>query len=335
MQLPTARQLAVQAVCLGSAGLSAAYYATWAPDLLTMAGLSAFAFALDLVKPAMFTAAAEAVRDKRWAAATGAGFLACLLAVVSMIAVDGMMLKLRTDTSAGKSHVQKTWDRADAAYRKAESELASIGEVKPVASLEAELERSVPVDVWRRTAKCTDVTKAESRAACEPALRIREQIALSSRRTELESKRDAAKQVLDSTQRPTATDPQVEAMSRAFKRWDLDEATILLALTWLAGLAVELVSCFGPALLRSGRKSEDREAPDLSNLTPEQQALRWVLDEIARNRGELPFLNGVIASRFGVDPATMTRWRSRWVEAGIIEEKRNGKVITLRVKARR
>lgn len=333
MQLPSARLIAVQLVCVGSASLSAFYYATWAPNLPTATGLAAFAFALDLVKPQLFTAAAVAARERRVGSCLIAGSLASLLMVVSMIAVDGMMLKLRTDSSGGKAHVQTAWDRAEAAYKQAAAELATIGQVKPVASLEAELESSVPVNVWRRTARCTDVTQAASRTACEPALRIMQQIAQSRRVAVLEKQRDDAKQVLDTTQRPAAADPQVEVMSKAFKRWDVSEATILLALTWLAGLAVELVSCFGPALLSSGRK-EEREQPGLAHLTPEQQALHWVLDEISRSNGRLVVLNSAIAARFSVDPATVTRWRAKWSDAGILDERKEGRQIVLRLARR-
>ena len=328
-----ARLLGVQLVCVGSASLSAAYYASWAPSLLATVALGAFAFALDLVKPQMFTAAAEAVRDRRFGAALVSGCLACLLAVVSMIAVDGMLLKLRTDSSGTKTHVQGAWDRADAAYKGAVADLAAIGSVEPKAKLEAMLESSVPVDVWRRTRKCTDITQAASRTACEPALRIKEQIARSERHAALEQARDAAKRVLDTTERPAAADPQVEVMSRAFKRY-ADEATILLALTWLAGLAVELVSCFGPALLRSGRKEDEAQLEAPSNLTPEQQALQWVLGEMSRSGGKLVVLNAAIAAKFGVDPATATRWRQRWVEAGLISEMKDGRQIVLKLARR-
>lgn len=320
-------RVAVGIVCAGSATLSATYYATWAPDLATMVGLAVFAFALDLTKPLMFRAATEAARDSRWGAVIGGGAIACLLAVVSMIAVDGMLLKLRKDTSGGREHVMGAHDRAAAAFRKAEAELAAIGQVVPVASLEAQLENAVPVNVWRRTAKCADVTQAGSREACEPALRIREQIAMSRRHTELESELRMARKVLDGSQRPAAADPQIEVLSHA-TGWDA--AKILLALTWLAGGAMELVSCFGMALLSSGR-TEQGEQPELVGLTPEQLALHWALEEISRQGGKLRWLNAAMATRFGVDPATVTRWRSRWRDAGLIDETRDGNVITLRV----
>lgn len=323
--------VAVGIVCVGSASLSAAYYATWAPDLAVTIALAAFAFALDLVKPAMFSVATEAIADKRWSSALVGGCLACLLAVVSMIAVDGMLLKLRKDTSGGRTHSQGAWDRADKAYKDAESELAAVGQVEPVAKLEAALESSVPVGVWRRTAMCTDVTQAGSRSACEPALRIREQIATSRRHAHLESEMREARKVLDTVTRPSAADPQLEVMSQAFS-WD--EAKLLLALTWLAGGAVELVSCLGMALLRSGR-TEGSADPNSAGLTPEQRALQWALAEIGRSGGKLRVQNAALAKQFGVDPATVTRWRARWEAAGIIDEQKDGRVITLRVASRR
>ncbi len=297
----TMPRVAVWTVCAGSASLSAFYYATWAPDFATSLALAAFAFALDLVKPAMFSTATEAARERRWAALAGSACLACLLAVVSMIAVDGMLLKLRKDTSGGREHVQTSYDRQLARYRKAESELANVGPVEPVAKLEAMLETSVPVNVWRRTAMCVDVTQAGSRQACEPALRLREQIATSRRHDQLESEMAAARKVLDTVQRPAAADPQLEAMSRALS-WD--ETTLLLALTWLAGGAVELVSCFGMALLASGR-IEVPVPPEHAGLTPEQLALQWCLAEIGRSGGKLRVQNAALAQQFGVAPATV------------------------------
>jgi DNA-binding transcriptional ArsR family regulator len=220
-------------------------------------------------------------------------------------------------------------DRAANAYSKATAELASLGQVEPVASLEARLETAVPVDVWRRTAKCTDVSKAASREACEPAQRIREQIAKSRRIGELESKITEARKVLDGSAKPAAADPQIEVLSRA-TGWT--EATLLLALTWLAGGAMELVSCFGMALLRSGRTEEEQdvEAGDVG-LSPQQQALQWALGEISRSNGKLRVQNAAVAARFGVDPATVTRWRKQWREAGILDEYKDGNVIHLKV----
>jgi len=328
LSLPSPSRVAVGVVCVGSAALSAFYYAEWAPSLATSIGLAGFAAALDLVKTLMFSTAADAVRERRYGAMLGSGVTACLLAVVSMIAVDGMLLKLRKDTGSGREHVMGAHDRAADAYSKARAELASLGQVEPVASLEARLETTVPVDVWRRTAKCTDVSKAASREACEPAQRIREQIAKSRRAADLESRIGDARKVLDGSARPAAADPQIEVLSRA-TGWN--EATLLLALTWLAGGAMELVSCFGMALLRSGRTDEqDVEADDVG-LSPEQRALQWALGEISRNGGKLRVQNAALAARFGVDPATVTRWRSRWRDAGLISEWKDGNVIHLKV----
>jgi hypothetical protein len=314
--------------------MSAAYYATWAPNFHTACALAAFAACVDLVKPQLFAQAADAWRGRRWGTLIGASFLACLLAFISMIAVDGLMLKLRTDTSGGLTHVQSTWDRAESAYKGAVSELASIGKVEPIAKLEAELAGSVPVAVWTRTAKCTDITKTASREACEPALRIMQQIATAQRVATLEQQRDQAKKVLDTTQRPAAADPQVEALSRALKGYGVNETIILLALTWLVGLAVELVSCFGIALLSSGRDEAESAPEPAQYLTPEQQALQWVLSEINRSHGKMTVLNTAIAAKFGVDPATATRWRQKWVEAGVLAEQKDGRVITLKLARR-
>jgi hypothetical protein len=114
----------------------------------------------------------------------------------------------------------------------------------------------------------------------------------------------------------------------------VNETIILLALTWLVGLAVELVSCFGVALLRGGRKEAEPAPEPAQYLTPEQQALQWVLGEINRSHGKMTVLNTAVAAKFGVDPATATRWRQKWVEAGILDERKDGRVITLKLARR-
>jgi len=56
-----------------------------------------------------------------------------------------------------------------------------------------------------------------------------------------------------------------------------------------------------------------------------------VLGEIARSNGKLTVLKTAVAAKFGVDPATASRWRKTWVEAGLIDESKEGRQIVLRV----
>lgn len=321
----TARMLAAQAVCLGSATLAAAYYSAWASSWPIFCVLAALAFALDLVKPQLFVAASHAVREKRYAAACTSWVVGALIAIVSMIAVDGMMLKLRGDSADDKTNTMSTYDRADGSFQKAKAELEALGAIEPKATLEAKLQGSVPVDVWKRTRQCTEVSQPDSRKACEPAFALRELIGKAERRQVLERELKVAMEKLDAIRRPSSADPQIDAMAKVS---GLDHSVIMLILTWLAGLAFELVSCLAPWLLT--RDADDEFEPE-STLTPEQQALQWVLGEMSKSAGKLEILNGALAVKFSVDPGTVTRWRQKWVEAGIIEETRKGRTIQMRM----
>lgn len=323
----------VQLVCAGSATLSALYYSNWAPNIYAALGLGVFAFALDLVKPELFTKTARAFRERGLMAAAAPGAMAVLLFVVSMVAVDGMILKLRSDTSGGLEGVQTKYDRADAEYKNAKTEIGQIGKVQPVAALEAKLESSVPVEVWRKTKQCTDVTLPASRDACKPVFDLREKIANSKRVAELEGKMTEAKTVLSKTDRPKSTDPQVEFIAKV-TGWT--EAGAVLCLTWLCGFAIELVSSFGPAMLARPPPPEPPppEPKPEPVLTQEQKALKWLVEEEAKTDGRLIIANAGIAKRFNVDPATVHRWRTKWVDDGLIRERKVGRQIIVKVSRR-
>ncbi len=332
MHHPNLRGIPVQIVCVGSATLSAAYYAAWAPHWAVMAAIAAFAFTLDLVKPQMFAVAAERWREGRRKAAVWPAAFAALLAIVSMLAVDGMILRLRSDAGDGRTDAQHKHDRASAAYRRAEAELVKIGDVKPVEALKAEMQAAVPADIWARTKGCTDVTAKSSREACAPTLPIKAGVAVSERAAELEAEKAKAKRILDTSERPSAADPQIDKIARA-SGWS--EASVVLLVTWLAGLAIELVSCFGPALTAPPAPPEAEKppaAPPAPELEPEAKAREWLqglLNTTDDGRLAVLNLNATIAKKYGVDPATATRWRKKWRKAGVFRERTEGRQIVL------
>lgn len=337
-RLPSAAGLAVRAVCLGSALASAAFYYGWAPHLpfavhgvqLYTAGLAFAAFlgSVDLTKGAIVKAAFRLAGERKRLQAAGAAALGLVLVLVSFLAVDGLLMKLRVDTAGERTAEAKAWDRAEADYRAAKSELERIGTPRPVKQIQAEL-HGLPIEatVWRRTAQCTDVTREDSRQACAKVNELRQELAAAERRAEVEQRFERARATLEKTSRPAAGDPQAEALAKAS---GLDEKLITLALCWLIGLAIEGVTAFGPHLVEARVAAPQRAAGglDVGPSAGPRAGLERLSREILARGGALSAENREIAALLGVSPGCASKWRAAWRQAGeIVEHKSDGRLV--------
>jgi hypothetical protein len=244
---PLAACAAVETVRIGSAGLSASYYA-----MLGLVVHPAAALGLGLV-----AGAADYVKGNALATVIdGPGVMRRLIAlplfvvlfIASMIAVDGVLLKLRDALVSGPAAVISEHDRAVAGHRASVAELATLGTVRAPDAIRADMDAApVSRSVFRRTAECTDITKDESLAACQPLLALRKEMAQAIRKRELESARDKAAARLDSLgPRPASADPQAEAVAHAA---GVSVSTAAWILIGIVGLAIELAACFGMYVL--------------------------------------------------------------------------------------
>ena len=150
----TPRALAVQAVTLSSATLSATYYATVAPQatfavhgvnvapwVIFFAGT---AFALDSAKPLMMKVAGT---PKRGAIRRVAAFLTFLVLFMgSMIAIDGVLMKLRSDWAADRGGAIGNFQEAKKAVEELEAELAAVGPSRSVDEIQAQIDAH-PIDM--------------------------------------------------------------------------------------------------------------------------------------------------------------------------------------------
>jgi hypothetical protein len=324
------RLLAVQAVTFASASMSAFYYAGQAPEIATSVaglivnpaalGLGAMAFALDLTKPQMLQVAGSVGLElsKRFVA----GAIFGVLFLASMIAVDGTLMRLRSDWAGERGNAITTHADAKAEVDRLTTAIEALGTTRPVQSIDAALETAVDVNVWRRSAKCTDVTRDDTRKACEPAMPLLDERGRAVRKAELEPQLVSAREVMRKVKPPKVADPQAASLAQAL---EITESTMGYLLIAIVGFALELVACAGLWLLI------DKPKPQvIAALTDEQRALEWVRSQIDASGGKLAVLNQAIAGRYDVDPATVTRWRQRWIEAGHIEEDREGRTIILR-----
>ncbi len=244
---PLPARAAVETVRVGSAGLSASYYAMLglAVHPLAAVGLGLIAGAADYIKSNALGAVIDGPGVMRRLIAVP---LFLVLFVASMIAVDGVLLKLRDALVSGPANAISDHDRASAAHKAAVDELGKLGNVRTPDAIRADMD-AAPVSrtVFRRTNDCTDITKDESFTACKPILDLRREMAGAIRKRELESARNEAVKRLDALgPRPASADPQAEAVANAAGVSVSTAAWILIA---IVGFAIELAACFGMYVL--------------------------------------------------------------------------------------
>jgi hypothetical protein len=248
---PLTARAAVETVRVGSAGLSASYYAILglAVHPLAALGLGLVAGAADYVKGNALSAVIDGPGIMRRLVAVP---LFVVLFIASMIAVDGVLLNLRAKLTAGPADVIGAHDRASAEHRAAVDELAKLAGVRTPDAIRAAMDGApVPRSVFRRTNDCTDITRDESLEACRPILDLRKEMAGAIRKRELEAKRDAAARRLDQLgPRPAAADPQARILAGAAGVSEDLAAWVLIA---VVGFAIEFAACFGMYVL--GRPS--------------------------------------------------------------------------------
>ena len=250
-RLPSRGRVAVEIVRLGSAGLSAVYYATLGLGVhpAAAAGLAVIAGSLDYSKGAVIKASTEG----RGVFRRLAGFaIFAVLFIASMVAVDGVLMQLRSSWTGGRAGAMAEYDRVQAAYKTADAELTRLAGTRTSQEVRGAMDKArVAKWAWTDSKECTDLTNDEVRKACKPILDLRVEMAAAIRKAELEAKRDEAREMLDSTKRPVAADPQAEVIANLLKPWGVSDAMVAYGMVAIIGFAVELVACFGLWVLGS------------------------------------------------------------------------------------
>lgn len=251
---PLPARAAVETVRVGSAGLSASYYAMLGLTVhpLAAVGLGLIAGAADYIKSNALGAVIDGPGAMRRLIAVP---LFLVLFVASMIAVDGVLLKLRDALVSGPANTISDHDRATAAHKAAVDEIARLGTVRTPDAIRADMDRAaIPRRTFVNTRECTDITKDASFETCKPLLDLRQEMASAIRKRELEAARDkAAARIETLGPRPSSADPQAEAVANAAGVSVSTAAWILIA---IVGFAIELAACFGMYVLGSPRAKQ-------------------------------------------------------------------------------
>ncbi len=162
------------------------------------------------------------------------------------------------------------------ATRQAEirSQLATLPSHRARNVVASELETvDVPVPVMRRTHGCTDFTREDSRQACEPALKLRRELAVAEQSEKLEGElKDVAGALYETAGSVSVADPQVYTLS---KLTSLSVDQIKVGLSLLIAVLVELASAFGFTLVALATSRDTLQRIELrSMISAENERLR-------------------------------------------------------------
>jgi hypothetical protein len=172
-----------------------------------------------------------------------------LLLAVSVTAMASHILEAQRAKAADEGGARGAYDRAEAAYQRAATELGALGTPRPVSVIQADV-RNFKIDagLWSRSKQCEDATKPDTQAYCEPILALYKERGQAARKTELEPEFARLRDELASLTRPNAA--------------TAEEAAIGGWWAWIMGLAVVFVATFGSVIFaRPTIKSEQQGPP--------------------------------------------------------------------------
>lgn len=177
-----------------------------------------------------------------------AGIAAALLLAVSVSAMASQILEAQRAKVADEGGVRSSYDRADAAYKRAAAELEALGNPRPVAVIQADV-RNFKIDaaLWRRSAQCEDATKPDTQDYCDPLLKLYQERGAAARKTELEPEVARLRDELARLPRPEVA--------------TIEEAVIGGYWAWIMGLAVVFVATFGSVIFARATVETKATAP--------------------------------------------------------------------------
>lgn len=298
--------------------------------------LAAIALALSQARAAWVAFKPGALARQRSIAAPIAG----LLLAVSVTALALTLLEAQRNKFGDEGGQRTAYDDAKGEYDRATAELKALGTPRPVSVIQNEV-RSFPIDmrIWRRSKECSDISREDTRAACEPILALYKERGAAARKTELEQKLPTLKAKLDAQPRP-AEPTWVEEW--AASGW-----------AWAFGLAAVLIATFGAPLFAEPVRSKTATQPRKPSQPSEQSDFcaedveevrqlgiggkpakgNWgngcsnralskaeALLDITRRLacGETIPSQETLADAWGVHPGTASKWLKQWRAEGCV-----------------
>lgn len=164
-----------------------------------------------------------------------AGIAAVLLITISITAMASHIIEAQRAKVADEGGDRGRHDRAKKAYDEAVAELATLGTPRPVSVIQAEVQATkIDMVVWRRSIQCSDVSREDSKAACEPILKLYKERGNSARKLELDPQVAKLRDQLGKLQRPEEASTSETVVSGAW--------------AWIMGLGVVFIATFGTVI---------------------------------------------------------------------------------------
>lgn len=252
-----------------------------------------------------------------------------LCLVISGAAMTGHILDATRAKGSDESTARAAYDRAQAAYAKAEAEIKSLGNPRPVAVIQAEVSKSITDwAAWRRSKQCEDITKDNTAEACKPILALYQERGRAARKTTLEAELATLRAELEGKKRP--------------EEQSASEAAVVGWWAWVMGAGVVLVATFGPVLfaqpvtvpavgkesLQAALHPVDAEDPPITEPLPPPTGGSYSKEEAAQDivtllaLGYDPFeKQSLLKDRWKVSEGCVSKWCGDWERRGIIPER--------------
>lgn len=164
-----------------------------------------------------------------------AGLAAALLLSISITAMASHILEAQRAKVADEGGARGRYDRAKAAYDTAAAELARLGNPRPVPVIQAEVTATkIDMVVWRRSQQCADISRDDTKTACEPILKLYKERGAAARKAELEPEAARLRSELARLDRPEEATASESAVSGLW--------------AWIMGLGVVFVATFGTVI---------------------------------------------------------------------------------------
>lgn len=256
-----------------------------------------------------------------------AGLAAALLLSISITAMASHILEAQRAKVSDEGGQRGRYDRARAAYDTAAAELAKLGNPRPVPVIQAEVTATkIDMAVWRRSQQCADISRDDTKTACEPILKLYKERGAAARKAELEPEVGRLRSELARLDRPEEATASESAVSGVW--------------AWIMGLGVVFVATFGTVIFArveavppatandneaAGRPATSKPVPPSNGGQPEP--LPAISSDhpviVALRRTKRPLSNDELASEMGVTKGEASkRWREVSDQLSITREGR-------------
>jgi hypothetical protein len=207
--------LVVTAVAMALVGLvmNARFAASFGQTAEAAALLAMIGLAIDVLAVSLPSVAAQLWHGRSRSASAVAWSIWLIALTMSLLAAAGFASTNIGDAVAGRARIAGENSTLTERIARLKAERAGIAETRPVAAIEAEMQRAQPAaqGVWKITDGCHDVTRPRSGRACEPILALREAQATAERRDAIDATLREAETRLASLPAIVTADPQAKS----------------------------------------------------------------------------------------------------------------------------